>query len=275
MGFFGTQSQSSPWFSSLTNQTYVASNSGTQLLVASSTPNTNGLWTQIISSTSDEATLLAVYISAIGINSQDSSTLLSIGVGASGSEASIISGIAVGGANVIDGPRPGVYFFIPVKIPSGSRISGRIQGIRASQNANITIYAYNFGFSSFLTTSSDVIGTDASTSKGTLLSANNSWTEIISSTTKSYSAIALIPSLSSGNISSTTNFTMEIATGGSGSEVIIGKIDLSIVSNDFIAMRFNQFNLIGKEIPAGSRISVRQSSSSTEIYACIIGSPKV
>lgn len=276
MGFFGVGAAlASPWFSSLGDQTYVGSNNTLTTLTASATPHTNGSWTQIISSTSGETTLLSVVVAGIGVNARDSSTLLSIGVGASGSESSIISGIAVGSAALIDAARPSVYFFLPVKIASGSRISARIQSVFSSQTAQIGIYAYNFGASSFLTTSLDVIGTDTATSKGTQLSASNAWTEIISSTTKAYSALTLVPSLASTSITSNVNSSMEIGIGASGSEVVIGKIESSITTSESISMRNIQFNLIGKEIPSGTRIAVRQSSSLTEIYACVVGAQKV
>lgn len=275
-GFFGVgAAPASPWFRSLGDQTYVGSNNATTNIFGSATPHTNGSWAQIISSTSGETTLLSVFVTGIGVNARDSSTLLSIGVGASGSESSIISGIAVGSSNVIDGQRPGLYFFLPVKIASGSRISARVQSLFPTQQVQITIFAYNFGASSFLTTSSDVIGTNTATSKGTQLGASNAWTEIISSTTKDYSALTLIPSLASTNIVSNINASMEIGIGASGSEVVIGKIEFFVITNEFIAMRINQFNLIGREIPAGTRIAVRQSSSLTDIYACVVGAPKV
>lgn len=275
MGFFGGQAQAAatPWFSDA-NQELVGNNVGTTL-TASSTPHTKGAWTQLIASTTEETTLLAVGMTTVAITNTDTATLLDIGVGASGSESAIVSNIAVGSANAGATGADGLYFFIPIKIASGSRISARIQSVVASRSGVVTVFAYKFSSSSLIPTSADVIGTSTATSEGTTLSASNAWTQIISATSQDYSAIILLPSLSDAAVASSLNFTMDVGIGASGSEVVIGTSVGRVFSTEGIAIRTVQYNLIGREIASGTRIAVRQSTALTTLDACIIGIPKV
>jgi hypothetical protein len=244
-------------------------------LTASSTVNTKGAWTELIASTSSDVDYMIVRVFGVNQSGSAGGALLDIGTGASGSETAIAENIAIGSAG---GNSPGatsVYFSIPVKIASGTRIAARMQSVISSKSASINILCFNFGQGLLLPSSIDVLGTSTATSRGTQLSANNVWTEIVASTSTDYTGFSLVPS-ASNNFMAALSGTYELGVGASGSEVSIGSFafqaqTIEAVSNDNFR---NQLFIYGKVVPAGSRLAVRQTENVTYMDACVIAVPK-
>ena len=84
-------------------------------------------WTQLIASTSANASFLTLRIGALGGAATNTATLLDIGTGASGSETAILTDVAVGGA--VDD----IYISVPFKIASGTRLSARARSAATSR----------------------------------------------------------------------------------------------------------------------------------------------
>jgi hypothetical protein len=266
-----------PWFYNaemeLVNSAGVTGTQGT-IVTASATTHTKGAWAQLIASTSAETTLVSINVGALGFNATETSALIDIGTGASGSESVLIGDVAVGSAASQSGGG-GISIVVPVKIPSGTRISARIQAATASDQARVSIVCWSVGDGTSIPTSVDVVGGDTATSRGTALAASNAWTQVIASTSDDYAAFCLVPS-SSATVASSSALAYEIGVGASGSEQTFGVIPWLVMSNSeqLTQNMIYPLNFFAKDVPAGSRISVRQSSAESFFEATVIGIPK-
>jgi hypothetical protein len=249
-------------------------NAAAVTVTASATPHTKGAWSEIIASTSSDVTLLSFVITNVNTTSTDTATLIDIGVGAAGSETVVVPDIAVGAQLT------GLYT-IPVKITSGTRIAMRSQSVVASKTLSIPIrefFAFDAGDAALTPTTVDVLGVNTATSEGTAMSgASGTWVEITASTAVDYSAFAIVPSSSDGNIAALTAIVYEIGVGAAGSEVSFGRVIFSTVATEQVVMRRIWPFLFGREVPSGSRLSIRHNiATNPDKYdACIIAIPKV
>lgn len=204
-----------------------------------------------------------------------SGTLLDIGRGASGSETVIAENIAVGSAT--NSTTQNVSFGIAANIASGTRISARIQAVRTvPQTALVQIYTFNFGGASLVPSMVDVLGTSTATSRGTAIAANNTWTQIVASTSQAYIGLAFVPSASNANIAALSGL-FEVGVGSSGSEQTVGFFEYDTTTSETMSNRQhvgNAFWIFGRDIPAGSRLAIRQDQNTTVLDGCIIAIPK-
>jgi len=232
---------------------YTVSNRSSAVSVAASaTAHTKGSWVQLIASTSANAS--AIYVEAnVSNTSADTSCLLDIGTGASGSETALISNIAVGGSRT--STSIGAYNFnVPIQVPSGTRISARIQHITGSSTANVLVEARDYGDYAQSPTSVDVIGTDTATSTGTDFSAANTYVQLTSSTSRAYRAFVMLPNLSA-NSAALVRTTLTLAKGASGSEVEIGARYYDYGNAESIHMVDDP--LVPAAVPSGTRLAVK------------------
>lgn len=272
MGFFGGQAQAAgDWWED--GNPYIESIGRNVLVTASSTIHTKGAWTEIIASTVADCSLLTVSIQEIGVNTFKTAALIDIGTGASGSEVAIIENVAVGSAGGSnDIVSDSISFEIPFKIASGTRISARIQALIASDTAKVTVSACSAGDYATAPTSVDVIGTDTTTSEATPLTGLTTYAQLISSTTRAYRALVVIPSASQ-QVMSTASETMTVAVGASGSETDFAKVPFRRGSSEQVLNMFPFRSLFSRSIPAGSRLSVKGSASGTGVQCTVIGIP--
>jgi hypothetical protein len=262
-----------PWFGGMDGKLANFNTSTGANVTASSTINTKGAWAEVISSTSTATTCLSVVVTGLNTSTVAVAALVDIGIGASGSESAIAENIAVSSVGQGFTTSEGVHFIIPVSVPSGSRIAVRAQSSVASKTVWVLIHAYDFSGSATLPTSVDVLGSSTTTSSGTQLSASNAWTEIIASTAEDYIALALVPSMTEAN-AATANLTMELGVGASGSEQSVQLLSCRSGSTEIFSLRSVQLNVVAVNVPAGSRLSARQSTATTHMDACIIAVPK-
>lgn len=262
-----------PWFYG-NEFTHAGYNTGSVTITASATAHTKGSWSQIISSTTAQTTMIVFAVTSVNVSTADSATLLDIGVGASGSETVIVPNIAIGGAST-------AVFRIPVKVASGSRIAARIQGVRASQTATINARDFqcvNAGDASLIPTSVDVLGASTATSTGTAMSgASGTWVEIVSSTSQPYIAFVIAPSTSDTDTASQGDAVYEIGVGAAGSEVRFGEINFAFGASENFSVPPLRVNTFGREVPSGSRLAIRHNIAANpgKYDACIIATPKV
>ena len=241
---------------------------------ASASTHTKGAYTELIASTSAECGFIDFQIGSTALTGSSAAQLIDIAVGAAGSEVVVVPDVAVGG---IGGNGSNVGIQLPIKIPSGSRVSFRNQAEIASDTCrifNFTTYAFD---AALCPTSLDVLGTDTATSTGTeLAGSSGTWTEIVASTSQAYTGFNLIPSTSEANQDSVGEITLEIGVGAAGSEVVLGAIMVQYGNSEFVA-RSTQFVLIGGNVPAGSRLAVRHNKTSNpeKMDVCLIAIPKV
>ena len=248
-------------------------NSSEVTVTADPSAHTKGAYSEIIATSSANASLLYVIVGGIGSSGQASSTLLDIATGASGSETVLLSDVAVGGAASVANAR--YAFGVPIRVPSGIRISARIQSaVTGGKTATVQIKLYDMGDYDQAPTSVDTIGVDTATSTSTSIgSTANTYAEMIASTARAYRAIILIPTFSSGSISNVV-VTYTLAKGASGSEVVIGQKDAGYSASEFCGTVEDP--LIAQPVASGSRLAVKHNITvvNPDRYRlCLIGIP--
>lgn len=246
-------------------------------VTANSSAHTKGAWSQLIASTSVDASFLLLVVSGIGASATDTATLLDIGTGASGSETVVASDIAVGGASTTTGgSRAGAMILLPLKLPASTRIAARIQSVvTGGKTASVAAYVITTGDFATAPTSVDVIGTDTATSKGTEFSgASGTWVEGIASTTQAYRAVGVVLSIHDSNVASATR-EYSLGVGASGSEVEFGTLRHETSALELASLMAPYSQLFGRNIPAGSRLAVKHNIAAdpSKYGFCLIGIP--
>jgi len=261
------------WF----EESYTLVDNGSLVTVTANTAaHTKGSYSELIASTSANAGLLVLMVQDISTAATNTATLIDVATGASGSETVIISNLAVGGALTTNG-QTGVAVAVPFQIPSGTRLSARIQSVvTGGKTATAQIFLFDVG-GDYATapTSVDVITGDTATSEGISFSgASGTWVQAIASTSRAYRAVAIMPSTHSTSIVS-INPQLEIGVGASGSEQSFGATIVQYNSNEFVQSAPPYLSLFGRNIPAGSRLAVRHTiTANPDRYGfCLIGIP--
>jgi hypothetical protein len=248
-------------------------------ITADTSAHTKGAWTQLVASTSSDASMLVCVAASIGSTSVDTASLIDIGFGASGSETGVASNIAVGGAGTAAGAlRIGALFAIPLQIPSGTRISARLQSVvTGGKTAAFQAYVIDTGDYATAPTSVDVIGTSTATSKGTEFSGSSgTWNEVIASTAQAYRAVGIVISTHSTNTNSVGGIReYSVGIGASGSEVAFGTIRHEVGTAENASLMPPYSQLFGRNIPAGSRLAVQHNIAATPetVGVTLIGIP--
>jgi hypothetical protein len=221
-------------------------------VTANSSAHTKGAWAQLIASTSADNSFAVVVVNGVAASATNTATLLDFALGASGSETAFISNIAVGGgSNLVSG--------FPIKIPSGSRLSARIQSVvTGGKTASVTTFLYNAGSYSTAPTALDVIGADTANSKGTSFSGSSgTWVEATSSTSQAYRAVAAVVSIHDADIANANNLLYTIGVGAAGNEVEFGTLRASVTNAEAASTSEPRPLVFGRVIPAGSRLAVK------------------
>jgi len=235
-----------------------------------------GAWVEVNANTAQNVVMLGITV-ACNAPATDTSTVLDIGVGASGSETVVVPDLAVGAHAVF-------AFYIPVAIPAGSRVAVRMAGTRVSPTT-ATVAVALFAGNGYETTptSVDVLGVTAASSSGTAMAgANGSWVQITASTAKDYQQVTLLPSSSATDIAS-ASMVWFLGVGASGSERVIGSQIFRTANTEQVTMAApgNQGAIpcfvSGEPVPAGSRLAVRHNIAVNpgRYNVCLIGIPYV
>lgn len=267
-----------PWYYGFGSLSPSASSSSVRVtLTASATTHTKGAWAQLVPSTADETGLLVVHYGDAQTAAAEVSVLLDLATGASGSESTFVGNIAIGGTDINRAGTTSTSLYLPVYIPAGQRIAGRIQSNVASRTVTVALGLYRTSALQMLPTSVDSLGTSIVTSRGTTMSGSSgTYTEIVASTNRVYSAILIVPS----NPSATTipGFVrLTAAVGAAGAEVDVGSIQTNgLGSTNVVSWGATPWGFpIATMIPAGSRIAVKHDMPSVpgKLAVTIIGVP--
>lgn len=246
-------------------------------VTANSSAHTKGSWSELVSSTSANASLLYIRVGGIGTGGTNTAALLDIGTGASGSETAIAQNIAIGSAGNAGAPASFMMFALPYKLASGTRISARIQSVvTGGETATVTVFVLDAGNYDATPTSVDIIGTSTANSQGTSFSgASGTWVQGIASTSRAYRAVGLVLSAHSGSIANVTDATFEVGVGASGSEVSFGQLRHSYTASETSTSVIPFVSVFGRNIPSGSRLAVKHSiAANPSLYGfCLIGIP--
>jgi hypothetical protein len=237
---------------------------GTATVTCDVTAHVKGAWVEIIASTSANADAISLLLSVNETNINTAS-LIDVGIGASGSETAVMENVAVGGHAAYN-------IYVPLKIPAGSRISLRGQSVRTlGKTIASFIYTFDTGFYDLAPISVDVLGSSTANSASVNLPVNNTYYEIVASTSKTYSSIIAIPSIADPSAVGGRSFIFT-AVGASGSEIDINAFYATLNPNEFIQGP----SIVGGSnvtIPAGSRLSCKADIRAEDIDVCLIGIP--
>lgn len=230
---------------------------------ANSSAHTKGAFSQIIGSTPADASFLFIQVYNINASATNTAVLLDIATGASGSETVVASNIAVGGAAAAAG-LIGLFVGFPIKIPSGTRLSARIQGVvTGGETASFRVEIIDAGDYATAPTTVDVIGGDTATSQGiSFTGASGTWVEAVASTSQAYRAVGLVCSTHSDNSNNNVATLFEVGVGPSGSEVSFGATKFTLDNSERASSAAPFAYLFGRNIPAGSRLAVKHALTS-------------
>lgn len=234
-------------------------------VAADGTANTKGSWVELIASTSFLAKLGGIRL--VGDTGGSYDYLLDLGIGASGSEVTIIENLIYSAkqANAANS------YNLPILIPEGVRIAARSQsrgggaslyvegdlvGIPLGADMppqRVTTYGANTGDSG-----------GVSIDPGGTADTKGSWVEITSSTTYAIKQLVLGIGQAGNFQASTTNWLVDIAMGASGSEVVLVpnlQMAANVQGDNIAPATFGPFSVT---IPSGSRLAVRAQCSITD-----------
>jgi hypothetical protein len=247
--------------------------SGTFTATTGSTTNAKSAWQQMIASTSATSAVMLILPQGLAVASTDTSALIDIGVGASGSESVIVPNVACGGYTTTSWP-----IYVPIRVPSGSRVSFRAQSVQATKAVQCRVHLLSALNGDRLPTSVDTIGTSTATSTGVALSGSSgTYVEVTSATTRDYQALCVVPS-SSATAGNNGGWRLQLGVGAAGSEVEIGACHVEQTGNPFVqtsGMYQPQWNVFSQFIPTGTRVAIKHNITSNpgRLSVCVIGVP--
>ncbi len=229
---------------------------GTQLTVSTSSVNVKNTYTQLVSSTANDINVLEFYQlgNPIPINS---TVYTDIAVGAGGSEVIIAQNLITGGqiATTLGSNR----FYLPVSIPSGSRVAAR-HALSSSTTTTTTVapFVSIAGFENGMVGAAPFAGVDSigqSTGVGTVLQTTttaqikSAYYQLVASSARDYAGFIM-----GFNNGSGANMLVDVSVGAAASEK-------NIVSNYWLdaANTLTVWNSlpIMVPIPSGTRIAAR------------------
>lgn len=243
-------------------------------ITADSTAHVKGAWSQLIASTSANASYIIIEVGSNATGTTNMASLLDIGIGASGSETAFIENIGIGGA--ADGAgRAQFTFGVPYKIASGSRISARFQSvITGGKTAAVTARIFDMGDYNYAPTAVDTIGADTATSQGTAMSgASGTWVQMIASTANAYRGFVIVPSYTDASFSTNRLVEYTLGVGAASSEVEQGITGWQYMSDQTVGMNGRYPPFIKANIAAGSRLAIKHdlANNPTRFDATLIG----
>lgn len=239
-------------------------------VTAGGVAHTKGPWTEIIASTDTPMSSIILLVqSATGTSGAGlRGTLLDIGIGGVGSEVAIVSNIDIGRTSA-----PQSYQ-IPMSVQAGTRIAVRTQSLTPSIVFSVQVaastapsFATYFGGQwvyAGVGTSSQTWGTSTANSLPTVVSTPgaintwSAWTQVEASTAARLRYLLILPSgPNAANWSAAPTALFDVGVGALG-------LETSILDAGAVAFSWNTTELVvrlpllvGVDIPAGSRLSVR------------------
>lgn len=235
--------------------------------LSTTTANTKGAWTQVISSTTYDSSVITIIADGTLGSNVGNNMCVDIGIGASGSELAIIQNLTVqcyNGVNTYT-PQMAAYQF-PFGFPAGTRIAARGQSSGTTDVVGAHVSLFDSGFNQVdIASIVDTYGFQTGSTIGTQVdpgataNTKGAYATITSST--SYDLCGFCIGFDSQNSSwsgTSLVWACDVAVGASGSEVII------VPNLEMFAFRFSTTTSFMAPthfypimIPAGSRIAVR------------------
>jgi hypothetical protein len=238
-----------------------ASSRGT-VITASSSTNTKGSYTSLITSTAYDCCYAVVNI----INGAATLGLVDIAVGTSGNQQVIIPNIFLGAVAGTSAAKVNFCIALPINIPAGTNIWARSQSATASTTYDVSMILFDGEFTGLPGLAGyDDLGTSLSTSLGVAITPSatgsvlGTWTSVVTATARDY--VGLWGTLGFGTVNDT--YLMNIGIGGSGSQVIIIPNFASYNINAAGVSSGGTLPFLPIEIPKGTEIWAQTQASGT------------
>jgi len=236
----------------------VLSDSVSAAPAASASTHTKGTYSQLIASTSADAT--GLYIGINNAAASGRSFLVDIAVGAAASEQIILANL------LIDQPLRFVHSLqLPCLIPAGSRLAARCQCDTGSQQITMDgfltaggLWGESFGGPVV------TLGANTATSKGTTVDAGASvstygaWTTLEASTAADIIAINVRKGCNRNTAPIEANLYsnyLQIGVGAAAAEQVVARLPVAATTSGYMGTGFEGW--LPVNIPAGSRVAAR------------------
>ena len=228
--------------------------------------NTKGSWAELAAATALAGDLLIVQPGAC---SAAADYLVDIGIGAAGSEQTIVSNLLI-----CAGKGPGAWFgcpiVLPISIPAGTRLAARAQATTASATLTLIAHALARGWldgaplsrvATYGAATADSGGT--SIDPGGSANTKGAWTQLASATSADHRALLLALGNQANTVRTAGSWLVDIGIGAAGSEqTIVSNLFIrGDSSNDCVSTAMTLPLPIA--IPAGTRLAVRAQSDIT------------
>lgn len=225
-------------------------------LVAHATPHTVGSWVEIDAAAAQDCSGLWVASSTvIGATNTATAMLVELGFGGAAAEVSQVQWY-VGGHNTY------IYTFLPLHIPAGTRLSGRIQALITVDifTPQVILEYANRGFAWGGYTGATPIGLNLAASTPTTADlADNAWDEAVASTAEPYRALSLHCGVNV-NAASAVAIVVDVGVGGAGAEVPLGSWLVQTTTSELVTTHAGP-TFIEVNVPAGSRLAIRKNTT--------------
>lgn len=239
-------------------------------VTASASTHTKGMWTQLVASVSFDVLAFDINADNVAASATNTSMLLDVGIGGAGSEVVLVANILCGG-NAIDSSRAAHF---PIFIPSGTRISARIQAAIGSDTTEVSMRLFGGGTWQQQTFQAvDTIGSDTTTSGGVSLKPSGIQ-QVIASTAEAYKAIGFGVDTAGDTTTSNQTKIVNIFVGAAAAEKSLASGIIAIVSSS------EKINVIlpapgclplELNIPSGVRLSAEAEAGSNALGINLYG----
>jgi len=239
-------------------------------VTASATVNTPGTWVQMFLSTPFPSSMVVPFIGNGGIflSTQNSQTLLDVGLGPVGSEQVLVPNVAIGGNAQF------ATWHFPIAVAGGSRLSLRLRSVVASKASIFGMMLHGGGSGveagHFPTTYGAVTATSQGTTLATpgALNTKTAWTVISAATTSPMRWMAIGMAAPNTATSAAANGLMDIGVGGAGVEaVVIADIPYRTSTAEDILAAFPMTYPVN--LPAGVRLVARHQANAVSGAAAV------
>lgn len=235
-------------------------------ITASATPHAEGAYQEIDASTADNVCGIYVRNTAnIATSTVDTSMLFSLAVGSAGNEVDVVPNYALGGHTSI------TRFMLPVHIPAGERISGKL---RAEVVSDTFVPAFTLLFGGQMPgwggyTSADAIGAVTAASSGAQISNTaGTYTQFSASITNALRGVSVSFGLVD-NTSTAGTQIVDLAVGAAASEIILGSWIVNTTATEDVTV-LDGPPWIEIPIAAGSRLAMKKDGTN-DLTAVIHG----
>lgn len=236
-------------------------------LTSGATANTVGSYVELVTSTPRNSTWALVVIQDSGTATGGQTSSVNIATGASGSEVVQIANLVIQRDSLSSLPGDCANYFFPWVLPAGTRIAANCQDSAGAVPLSVSIMLFDDAMASIIGGGAiDTIGFSTGTTLGTTIDpgtttfTKGAYSQLSSSLTYDLAGFFLGFDGQGGTGSSQARWTLDIATGSSGNEVVLlpdfqlYSRAISTSSKPIYPPNTPYFPI---QIPAGTRVSAR------------------